>query len=1169
QLKKAAEELVPLLNDLKTEKLVDETKVKNGAAIVSNISKAAKYLFIFSTGTFTFTSSIGNNLLFSKKEPLLSELYQTAEILGKNLSKNGKINITDFAKPSRDGLVKEMMWSNLIDLFEKRLSRSQDKLADLETEITQIKAQLDSISATKVFSDKEIIASSAVKIEDDIRSYYSQKKFFPSFALAVDIKTGVVSLFNTNYQLPKKAIEEYASLDKERKIEKLEIEVDLKENIKSEEVFIAEILLALHHPKLFNFTSEDTGCLTITINDYSRLSKLTLGDISRKTPLDSISNRYLLARAEYKKEWLSQLKKAAEELVPLLNDLKTEKLVDETKVKNGAAIVSNISKAVKYLFIFSTGTFTFSFTENDLLFSHKQPFLNNLYQNAKILGKNLSKKEKINIAVYEELADLFKESIKRSKGELTDLEKRIARIEGQLSVTDVTRRFSNKEITASSALVIPQAGATLVSAVEEAENNLSEDVTEQNLPFIIQVNKDGNFVAPISPKDTIMIGHVRGDRVAYLAKRFFERGFKNLIGYIKFAKDFIGISLLFEQVTSQVPNTFFEILNNKGYKVVKISEDEKKDHVGDNANGRGKTPFSNERRVVIPMQKSNKAYVDTPQMKMKECGDEVIKELEGDANFILVNFLGSDMMKHTGNFEAAKTSNEITDEQIGRIKKKVDSIKNDTLLKIRVAIIAATKPSENELPLLLYQNYLLGNNREFFLNTLRNTSQELYNKIKELEAKVPLLIITADHGASEDGLKANPKESDTFHTANPVPYIIYDPLTREKVTLKSGKTIVNNAATLLHLLGKKIPPEYAESLLPDTYQGSKRRVVFTVLDGWGINPDQKYPYDAIRLANTPNYDWLISNASFTKLMAHGEVIGLRKQLSYEEGVHHLRGLQPGQTDIGHLSLFSGQKIKQPLLCVDNLITKEIREGIFDKNKPELKELINSLIKVKKDPSSKFVYVTIGSEGGVHSSLYHLYALMRLAKKIGLEKDQLVIIFAADGRDVPSRTAHLYLQEVLAKAEEIGIGIVSCVFGRDMLVRKDSAEHITNRIIDVISGVNPEGDDVKKVSAPSAMSNHQMSSSAMVNDDTTGGIDGSTSLTINPNKEYGGIDMQGINVAASPASSSINMPLPSFDVRNLEGLSFTVQIGVLNLNTFFGLVSGEKEEKLNKLACLKN
>jgi len=126
----------------------------------------------------------------------------------------------------------------------------------------------------------------------------------------------------------------------------------------------------------------------------------------------------------------------------------------------------------------------------------------------------------------------------------------------------------------------------------------------------------------------------------------------------------------------------------------------------------------------------------------------------------------------------------------------------------------------------------------------------------------------------------------------------------------------------------------------------------------------------------------VENASFTTLQAHGEVIGLRKILSYEEGPHHLRGLQAGQTDIGHIHLFSGREVKQPIWYVDQLIKGGLANGVFDETKDEVKILINELKKVK-ETGQKFYYLTIGSEGGVHASLYHMYALMRLAKKVGL------------------------------------------------------------------------------------------------------------------------------------------------------------------------------------------
>lgn len=604
---------------------------------------------------------------------------------------------------------------------------------------------------------------------------------------------------------------------------------------------------------------------------------------------------------------------------------------------------------------------------------------------------------------------------------------------------DITGLFN--ELNAPKAM-FTSGELALLDAVKKAQDALPGDVNEQNLNFVVQTNEQGNLLYPLSPEAKIIIGHIRDDRAAYFARGLQKRGFNNLMGYIKFAEDFKGKYVLPEEVIAEVPNTFFERLSNKGYTVVKVSEDEKKTHAGDNANGRRKSPFKGERRIVIEMQKSKKAYVDTPQMRMKECSDAVLIELDGEVDFILVNLLSSDMLKHTGSFEASVEGNQITDSQLGRIKEKIDAIKQN-IVKLVESEITNIKTG-NELKELLNDNY------DKFLEKLKTVNGNIYNNVINLEMRVPMLVVTADHGASEDGLKANQKESDTFHTANPVPYIIYDPLRKKKIPLKSDKTIVSNAATLLHLLGEDIPSTYEESLLPDDYKGSKRRIVFCVLDGWGINPDRNYPYDAIRLANVPNYNWLVENASFTQLKAHGEVIGLRSQLSYEEGPHHLKGLQAGQTDIGHLHLFSGRQIKQPLWLMDKLIKGNINEGVFDESKPEVKMLIDELNEVK-EKNLQLVYIAVASEGGVHSSLYHMYALMRLAKKLGLKKNQLVIIPAADGRDVPSRTADLYLRDIFTKIREIGIGVVSGVFGRDMLVRKEGMEQITNRIIDVFSG----------------------------------------------------------------------------------------------------------------------
>ncbi|MFH1644847.1 MAG: hypothetical protein ABIB11_00340, partial [Candidatus Omnitrophota bacterium] len=344
-------------------------------------------------------------------------------------------------------------------------------------------------------------------------------------------------------------------------------------------------------------------------------------------------------------------------------------------------------------------------------------------------------------------------------------------------------------------------------------------------------------------------------------------------------------------------------------------------------------------------------------------------------------------------------------------------------------------------------------NFDGFLAELEKSDNVLAEELRVLSKKVPILVVTADHGASESGLKEAMTESNTSHTANKIPYIIYDPLRRTKIALKEGMTIRNNAATLLTLLGfnDSIPSCYEESIVPDDYNGYDRRLIEIVLDGWGINPDENYAYDAIRTAQTPVYDWLRDNASFVKIAAHGEVIGLRKVLTEREGAHHDNGLQPGATDIGHLHLFSGRLIKQPILLIDEMIKPTVNDGVFDESNPHLKPLVDS-IKRAIDEKVRFHHIAFGSEGGVHACLSHMYAVMKLAKKLGMAKEQFIIHFVAEGRDVLiPRSANLFLKEVIDEINKTGIGVVATVFGRADWIRKDGYEYITDRAVSALCG----------------------------------------------------------------------------------------------------------------------
>jgi len=580
--------------------------------------------------------------------------------------------------------------------------------------------------------------------------------------------------------------------------------------------------------------------------------------------------------------------------------------------------------------------------------------------------------------------------------------------------------------------------------IEKAQERLEEEQTDQNLGYIILVDEQKKPLYRISKDDEIFIGHFRDDRASYFAQGLQRHGFKNITGYIKFSDTFVengGEYIIPEESLGEVDNNYFEILYQKGRIVRIVSENEKKKHLGRNAHGRREKLWPNEKQVSIPMKPTTCEYADVPEMNTEEVADYILDWLDdGKVTDIIANMLSSDMMKHTGNFESAKKGNEVTDHALGRVKSKIDEIRSNFILDIEKEL--KNKGKKTFIKMLHLDDF------EQFLIELEKENQNLSKKFKKLSKKVPILIVTADHGASEDGLKKTMVESSTSHTANRVPYIIYDPLRKSKITLKKEKTIRNNAATLLHLLGYNadIPDCYEESLLPDDFIGYERRLVEIILDGWGINPDNTYPYDAIRKAYTPNYDWLKENAAYVEIAAHGEVIGLRKILSEREGKHHDKGLQPGATDIGHLHLFSGRLVKQPIILIDELISGGLINGVFDESKKEIKKVVEKLERSIKN-GTPFHHIGFSSEGGVHACLSHMYALMRLAKKRGMKKNQFIIHFVAEGRDVLiPRSAHLFLKDILDEIDKIGIGIVATVFGRANWVRKDGYEHITDRAV---------------------------------------------------------------------------------------------------------------------------
>ena len=183
------------------------------------------------------------------------------------------------------------------------------------------------------------------------------------------------------------------------------------------------------------------------------------------------------------------------------------------------------------------------------------------------------------------------------------------------------------------------------------------------------------------------------------------------------------------------------------------------------------------------------------------------------------------------------------------------------------------------------------------------------------------------------------------------------------------------------------------------------------MDGFGINPGAKG--NAIEAANTPNLDRLMSACPMTQIGASGMDVGL------PDG-------QMGNSEVGHTNIGAGRVVYQEL----TRITKEINEGSFYENEVLVAAINNCL-----ENNSALHVMGLMSDGGVHSHNTHMYAIMELAKRMGLSNVWLHCFL--DGRDVPPASGADYVAEAKKKLEEIGVGKIATVMGRYYAMDRDT------------------------------------------------------------------------------------------------------------------------------------
>ena len=192
---------------------------------------------------------------------------------------------------------------------------------------------------------------------------------------------------------------------------------------------------------------------------------------------------------------------------------------------------------------------------------------------------------------------------------------------------------------------------------------------------------------------------------------------------------------------------------------------------------------------------------------------------------------------------------------------------------------------------------------------------------------------------------------------------------------------------------------------------SRRPVVLMILDGYGLN--DKVEGNAIAQAKTPVMDQLMKECPWVRGNASGMAVGL------PEG-------QMGNSEVGHLNMGAGRIVYQEL----TRITKEIQDGTFFEN-PALAKAVENC---KKNGSALHLMGLL-SDGGVHSHNTHLYALLELAKRHGLEK--VYVHCFLDGRDTPPASGKEYAEALNKEMEKIGVGRIASVMGRYYAMDRDN------------------------------------------------------------------------------------------------------------------------------------
>ena len=233
----------------------------------------------------------------------------------------------------------------------------------------------------------------------------------------------------------------------------------------------------------------------------------------------------------------------------------------------------------------------------------------------------------------------------------------------------------------------------------------------------------------------------------------------------------------------------------------------------------------------------------------------------------------------------------------------------------------------------------------------------------------------------------------------------------------------------------KVEAVQAEPAKPEPAKApsGKSPLALVIMDGFGYRADSTG--NAIAAAKTPNIDKLLKTCPNTHIGASGMDVGL------PEG-------QMGNSEVGHTNIGAGRIVYQEL----TRITKSIQDGDFFENEA----FMNAVTNCQWNDSTLHIFGLM-SDGGVHSHIDHICALLDLAKRNGLWK--VCVHCFMDGRDTPPTSGITFVQKIKDKIDEIGIGCIATVSGRYYAMDRDKRwerlEVAYNAIVNGVGQHNPD------------------------------------------------------------------------------------------------------------------